>query len=202
MTAVIAVFIFTQKQNQFEISAQIPFDSEIFRSGARIFRQGRGIFSEFFRNVGELNSPYSHVGIIYMENNNVFVIHTEANEVTGLGFAKKDELTNFISKTNAFSSGLYRIKNLGSKDAESVMKTALGYVRNKIPFDTDFDLNSSCSLYCTELVDMAYKSVGINLVEHPYIIQFPIINRLLNREVITVGQLVESNAIEFVSKLK
>lgn len=202
LIAVIAVFNIAQQQNQIEKPEKVPFDLAMIRSGDLIFRQGRGIFSEFFRNVGEVDSPYSHVGIIYVKNNNVFVIHTEANEMTGIGFAKKDKLVDFISNNNALTYGLFRIKGLGNKDAESVLKTALAYVSNKIPFDADFNLKSSDSLYCTELVYKAYKSAGFDLVEYPLIIHLPVLNGLLNLKAITVGQLVESEAIKLISKLK
>jgi len=188
-----------QPEKQLRMEVKIPFDLGIIRSGDLVFRQGRGIFSGLFRNVGEVPSPYSHVGIIYVEKEDVFVIHSEANDVTGIGFSKKDNLYDFIDPTNALTYGFFRVKGLNANDAQYVLGTALAYVINRTPFDADFNLEND-SLYCTELVYKAYKSAGINLVRHPLTIQLPFVKGFIPFRAITVGQLVQSDTIQLVFK--
>ena len=197
----LALVFFWQK-NQVVTPERIPFDIEIIKTGDLIFRQGRGIFSDIFRNIGETDSPFSHVGIVYKDGNDIFVIHTEANELTGVGFAKKEKLSDFISNSNSVTYDFYRIDDFRSARIQSVLEAALKYVNDKIPFDTDFNLRGNDKLYCTELVYKAFKSAGINLVEKPSMIQVPSLSGLHKLEAITIGQLLKSESIKLISTRK
>lgn len=175
---------------------KMPNYPAMIRSGDLVFRQGRGIFSGIFRNVGNVASPFSHVGILYIESKNIFVIHTEASELTGVGFAKKEPLSKFISNRNAKSYKFYRVVGLDSSGINTMLKTALKYVRDKVPFDTEFNLKDSGKLYCTELVYKAYKTARINLVKKPSVIQVPTYYGIKEIETIPIGLLVKSSVIK------
>lgn len=193
---------FLWQENHVETPERIPFDIEIIRNGDLVFRQGRGIFSEMFKNIGETDSQFSHVGIVYTDGNDIFVIHTEANELTGVGFAKKEKLSDFISNRNSVTYDFYRIDDFQSARIQSVLEAALKYVNDKIPFDTDFNLRDNDRLYCTELVYKAYKSAGINLVGKPSIIQIPSLSGLNKFEAIPIGQLLNSKSIKLIPTQK
>jgi len=174
----------------------------MIKSGDLVFRQGRGIFSELFSNIGDVDSIFSHVGIVYKEKNDVFVIHTEANEFTGVGFAKVEPLSSFISRSNSITYDFYRVKELNNKNENIVLKTALKYVANKIPFDINFNLKDSDKLYCSELVYKAYKSAGISIIDKPTIIQLPGFSRPKAFKAVTIGQLMRSGAVKFIQTKK
>lgn len=175
-------------------------DLTLIKNGDIVFRQGTGIFSYLFRNIGGEYSAFSHVGIVYFENNKVFVIHTEANDLTGIGFAKTEELSVFINACNASKHAFYRVQNLASYETATVLDSALKYVNDKIPFDTDFDLTNEDRLYCTELVYKAFKSIGCDLVRAPKKIQC--ISGLKAFEAITIGQLLASNKLKLIQNDK
>lgn len=179
-------------------SEKVPLDVEMIKSGDLVFRQGRGIFSELFMNIGDVDSQFSHVGVVYKEKNVAHVIHTEANEFTGIGLAKIELLSDFVSDSNAIRYAFYRVKGLNNERAEHVVNTALKYVTDKIPFDSEFNLQDNNKLYCTELVYKAYKLAGVRLVEKPSIIQFPGLSLFKKFEAITVGQLLKSRAVKFI----
>lgn len=186
------------QRNQISTIEKKQFDVEMIRNGDLVFRKGRGLFSDIFKDIGEIDSPFSHVGIVYIEGNDVFAIHTEASELTGVGCAKKELLSTFVSSSNAQTYDFYRVNGLGSAGIKSVLKTALEYVTDKIPFDTKFNMKDNGRLYCTELVYKAYKVAGINLVKGPNMIQVPSIDGLKTLEAITVGQLLESEFINLI----
>jgi len=202
VTLLIFVSSIFGKQNRTVTSEKALHDLEMIKSGDLVFRQGRGIFSELFRNIGDVETQFSHVGIVYKEKKGVFAIHTEANELTGVGFAKIEPLSNFVSNHNAIRYAFYRIEGLDNKRTKAVLRETLKYVRDKIPFDSDFNLRNSDRLYCTELVYKAYKSAGIRLVGKPSIIQLPGFSNLKNFEAITIGQLVESPSVQFIKTQK
>ena len=181
-------------------ATSIAYDFKIFNNGDLISRKGHGIFSDIFSSIGKGESPYSHVGIINKINNEVFVIHTEANEITGIGFAKEDCLIDFIN--NASSAALYRVKRVSSNKRQSIVLNALRYVRDKIPFDTDFDLSSDNKLYCTELVYKAFRDSGLNILGSPSIIRVSLFGSQINKKVITIEQLLEQDALELITKLR
>jgi len=190
------------QRNHIATPEKMPFDVEMIRSGDLVFRKGRGIFSDIFKKIGDIDSPFSHVGIVYIEGNDVFTIHTEASELTGVGCAKKEQLSKFIDSRNAVTYAFYSIDGLGSASIKQVLKTALKYVNDKIPFDTKFNLRDDDKLYCTELVYKAFKTVGIDLVGKPNMIQVPNFNSLKKIEAIPVGQLLKSELIKLIPTTK
>jgi hypothetical protein len=173
-------------------------DLTLITNGDLVFRQGTGIFSYLCRNIGGEPSTFSHVGIVYFENNKAFVIHTEANDLTGIGFAKKEELSIFISASNSSKHAFYRVQNLSSNQIEGVLDSAFKYVSDSIPFDTDFDLTNDHKLYCTELVYKAFKSIGCKLVRMHRKIDAQYVSRSKAFEVITIGQLLSSKKVKLI----
>jgi hypothetical protein len=51
------------------------------------------------------------------------------------------------------------------KAAEAASREALGFYERRIPFDRRFDISDEKSVYCTELVWLAYKRAGLDLSE-------------------------------------
>lgn len=175
---------------------------KLLMDGDLIFRKGLGFFSDIFRSVGAEKSDYSHIGIIKKENGIIFVIHTEANELTGIGEAQKIPLEEFISDRNASSGAVYRVETANSYQKESAVKSALRYIELKTPFDSDFDLETADRLYCTELVWRAYKSCGIDLAPRKDFLHIPFPNKYRNKQFISISNLIHGGSIRFLKKIK
>lgn len=176
------------------------FETELFKNGDLILRKGYGLFSNIFCSIGNQKSPYSHVGIIYKVDKEVYVIHTEANEITGIGFAKKEHLNTFLE--NASSAALYRVNALKNIDRESIVSSAMKYVRDKIPFDMDFNLHDDAKLYCTELVYKAFKANGFNIFGSPSLINVHLFGKKINKEALTLDQLLDKDDLRLIINLK
>ena len=177
----------------------ISDDLDLFQDGDLIFRSGKGIFSDFFKSVGTRKSPYSHVGIICRHGGEVFVIHTEANELTGKGHAKIDALNIFLNDSNASASCIYRLKKAANYYGKKSAGIAIQFAKDKIPFDLNFDISTQDKLYCTELVWLAFKKAGIDIVDSPSSITVPF---LKSKTIITIPDILDSGKFEKISKLK
>ena len=143
------------------------------QTGDLVFRAGRGLFSALFRSLGQTQTPYSHVGVVYRRGATLYVIHAEADDFTGIGSARMDPLADFVSPRHASQYTFRRPVGLDSARRARLAQTLLSYVRQAIPFDTDFDLADDQRLYCSELVYKAFLSAGIELVDRPETLRLP-----------------------------
>lgn len=119
------------------------------KNGDIICRLGNGFFSNQFKERASKEKIYSHIGIIELSNDSIFVLHAEASELTGIGSARRDPLETFLDKISIW--GIYRTTYPDSI-ASKIISSANKYVENKTPFDLDFDSYNDNEVYCTELV--------------------------------------------------
>lgn len=138
-------------------------DDKLLESGDIIYRHGNGIFSGYFKNTSQKEQLYSHAGIVLLENDSLFVIHSEASEFTGIGGVKKEPLTVFLSDISTW--GVYRLDTVKSV-RDSVVVNARKYLDADAQFDFDFDSDDDSKIYCTELI-----ALSINKSMHRSIIQ-------------------------------
>ena len=140
------------------IACNSPQDSKVekpilnienLKNGTIICRLGNGYFSNYFRQFASKEKKFSHIGIISVENKNVYVYHSEASELTGVGFVKKEKIDVFLKdiKVYDFFELTYNdtIKN-------GIIHHVKNYHTNKTPFDLNFDSTNDNELYCTELI--------------------------------------------------
>ena len=131
-------------------------------NGDVIFRRGRSVES-YAVLLADKNREYSHVGIIWIENREQFVIHAvpgENNEEAE--YIKKEKIAGFLSKEKASKFAVYR-PYLSAQTNEKAAKNALNYYNNHYTFDGQYDLNTDNKLYCTELIIKAFGQVDSQL---------------------------------------
>ncbi len=182
----------------YHFKPQILFEQNLFQEGDLVFRKGKGFFTNFFSSAGRMKTSFSHVGIIQIRENRVYVIHTEASELTGIGFAKIEPIEVFLNDDNAFFGSLYRLNDKPETYGKAAVRNAAGFVKARVPFDTAFDLGTQDRLYCTELVWLAYKKVGIDLVKEMDILRPPVIEKTI----VSIGSILNGGKLILVKKLK
>jgi len=147
------------------------------KSGDLVFRKGRSAVSQVVL-LADKESSYSHVGIVFIENNNYYIIHTTPDESeSGIDYVIKEKVSDFFSSEKASRGSVYRLKKQFANSANSASLFANTFFEKRIIFDDEFDLESEDKMYCTELVWKAYQKVGIDLIQGNFeTISLPFIN--------------------------
>lgn len=108
-------------------------------------------FSNLIVNSTSINHNYSHVALVYVKNEDEFVIHSIPN----LGVVKQ-RLSQFLADRNDQSVDLYRVtKDIDRNEVISRAKSMLGK-----PYNNLF-LNQYDSFYCSQLVTYAFEKEGV-----------------------------------------
>ena len=136
-----------------------------FQDGDIIFRRGVSVESQTVRMLDGLFA-YSHVGIIRKNGSRVEVIHASFDEEgqTRDGVIC-EPIEAFLKPTSANAAAIARLDSAGKGTALQALRQAEQFLQAGIPFDKEFNLETSDRLYCTELVWLAYRKAGIDLAE-------------------------------------
>ncbi|MCC8154359.1 MAG: hypothetical protein LIP01_09155 [Tannerellaceae bacterium] len=124
-------------------------DSVQFMHGDIICRLGNGYLSNYFKKNSTNEKIYSHVGLVEIEKDSVFIIHAEASELTGVGKVKREPLARFLKDIKTW--GIYRIP-VEAGVCQEIIFHALDYYKKETPFDLTFNNENDSEVYCTQLV--------------------------------------------------
>ena len=158
LALIISLFLIIYKKEK-EIISTHNFKN--LKSGDLIFRKELNFISNMFALVD--NSEYSHIGIVFVEGDQIFVYHIESNEKDN--DVKKDEINHFLSSSEKYV--IFRYKdNIDEKSLQNILKNMF---QENIKFDYYFDLTTTDKLYCTEFVNnIFYKLINKNIYTYLY----------------------------------
>jgi hypothetical protein len=125
-------------------------------NGDLILRCGKSSES-YAVHLADNGAEFTHIGIISIEDNIPFVIHAVPHNKK---FIKKEAINVFLDESNASQFAIYRTNYSNLKE---VVKEAQSFYQKKYEFDTKYNLESDSKLYCTELIQKAFKNAGISL---------------------------------------
>ena len=131
-------------------------------NGDLIFRCGRSTNS-FAVYLADKNTEFTHVGIICIENQTPYVIHSVPSKTN---LIQKETITSFLNSNNTSKFAIYR-SSFKQVKLDEVVIVANSYYINKYEFDSKYDLTTNTKLYCTEMILKAFKTVGIHLKLKP-----------------------------------
>jgi hypothetical protein len=135
------------------------------RSGDLVFRRGKSFASQAVL-LTDQNSPYSHVGIVYMVSGRPFVIHSVPYETgNGNDEMKCERLECFLSFEKASRMAVYRVQRISDARLDKAIQWAKKAFDARVKFDAAYNLLSDDKLYCTELIWKCYRAAGIDLVK-------------------------------------
>lgn len=144
----------------------LPSDVEL-RSGDIIVAGGVSLQSRVVMSLTDDNR-YSHVGLIHATPQGLFVIHAAP---TGAGDGGLGDRVSAIPLSLFLAERGYvavRVMRLNSEIAEArqfaddAIEYAQVCAQEAIPFDGNFDLAEHDTLYCSELVYLAYEQAGFS----------------------------------------
>lgn len=132
-------------------------------SGNLVCRLGNGYFSNYFKEYASTEKKFSHIGILSKENDTLFVYHSEASELTGVGFVKKELLNSFLDGIKTFD--FYRL-DFNDTINSQILEQVKRYYNLKTPFDLDFNNADDTKLYCSELIAVSInKSLKDSIIK-------------------------------------
>ena len=143
----------------------LPLDS--LRNGDIVFRSGLSMSSNLIMMHDGSGGAYSHVGIVCHTDSGWYVVHAVNDEHDFPGDVdrvKMEPLHCFFSPERA-SSGEIVHAWVSEDTAQAMTRRAMGFARDSVLFDARFDHHDHTHIYCTELIYIIYKEVGIDITE-------------------------------------
>lgn len=137
------------------LAQSIDLDSFPIQSGDIIFREGTEPVSMAVMSYDD--SGYSHVGMLYKQQDKWFVIHATPSEVKGRKDSVViDELSFYIAKERSKRFAIYKVAATKQQYQQAIDFTLkqLGVI---------FHFNEQQGTYCTLLIYRAWQVAGIDL---------------------------------------
>ncbi len=160
------------------------------RGESRIFL-GLVNFSELSSQLAD--SPFSHVAIVARENEQLVVYDVVAEGT------RRTEFADFVADRRLWTLAAKRLR----PEYQAYVPSALAYCRQisreHQPFDEEFQLDND-RLYCTELIEKAFRQSGLALSEPVPIDQLPGYERVpaAIRKVVLAARSIEPDQAVFV----
>lgn len=132
------------------------------RDGDLLFRCGISTESQAVVAADRNHGIYSHIGIAFNDGGVWKVVHAVPGEnADGVDRVKVEPVDSFFLTTRAEHGEAMRLKSCDALLARIAAHWALA--KKGVVFDDDYNWNDSTRLYCTELVQRAYETVGVDL---------------------------------------
>lgn len=150
-----------------EKHAYTLYKGQELKAGDIVLRCGSGMTSRAVQ-MADGGGCYSHVGIVVDTAGTLMIVHAVPHEHED----PKDEETVKMDTPEIFFSSMRtsngRIMSYSdSTMARAAAQVAMGIYRKAIIFDHDYDINDTTRMYCSELVEYAYKKgTGISITEN------------------------------------
>lgn len=118
--------------------------------GDLVFRRGDGPWSSYFADASGGEGFFSHVGLLVRDGEGWQVVHTEADDRTGIGGVRQDGLAEFL----ATARGVAVVRpRLAPEEVAAALALARDPDWRAIPFDARFRLDDAgAAMYCTEWI--------------------------------------------------
>jgi len=124
-------------------------DLNQLQNGDLIFRTGSGFVSDFARNFSKHDKRFSHVGIIAITTTTINVIHSVHDDEKQYNGVVTEPVAAFLQASSNWA--VYRLP-LTPLQQNRLTQSAQRFAKQKIPFDSKFDLMTTQNFYCTELI--------------------------------------------------
>ena len=141
-----------------DCSVDIPVAD--FRQADIVFRLGRTIQSSAIASQGA--GGYSHIGILIEVDSALQVLHIEPSRQSSEKI-KTETLQEFFSAEQAVAGCVVRHSGISEPSRAAIAGYAKHLLNSDIAFDHDYQLSDSSRMYCTELVEIIYRHIGISL---------------------------------------
>ena len=160
----ILIGILTQCTEQVREAVALP--TQDFQVGDIVFRRGESVASRMVL-MNDPDGEYSHVGMIIQGDSSLMVVHALPGTVPtqdGEDLIRLETLHEFFAPENAIYGKVMRLPLDTLQQAELTQRARTKVVM-RTEFDHDYDNLDTTRLYCTELLQLLYQHIGIDLAE-------------------------------------
>lgn len=163
--AALAPQALTREETGRDVSRAGPPDEKQLTSGQLLVwsnLEAAGLFVNLF--AAEF-SPWTHIGVISVESDGIFVYDTNANlqvsadrpaQAQGPSGMQRTPFQRYVNTDQVF--GLYAPPR--EVDAEKLVRFVRDHHRRGTPFDARFDSADPSELYCSELIALGFVAAG------------------------------------------
>ena len=162
---VVLLVFFTLCFSRYLESQQIKLDYRSLKTGDVILTKGYSFFSYGMRILHPTKIDYSHVGIVYIKNDSVFIINATP---TPVNMDQNDHvvielLEAHISSNRVQAASIYRMQPDQWKLIPELVNAAIKNSECQTEFDRELSLTNDV-FYCTEFVSKCFDDIDLSLV--------------------------------------
>ncbi|MCB0716576.1 MAG: hypothetical protein KDC06_11245 [Chitinophagaceae bacterium] len=128
----------------------------LIRDGDVIFRNGNDDVSRVARSMNRKDTSFSHCGLLFRENDTVFVYHAIGGIYNPNQKLKREPIDSFCNPKENTALGVYRF-SLTTNEEKKLDMVVHNYYKAGLPFDLYFNFQSDDAMYCSEFV---FKSLN------------------------------------------
>jgi hypothetical protein len=139
------------KQSLAQWQKDIGQAKNLINNGDLIMRAGLDVTSASLRNFNQQDKTYSHSGIAFIENGEVYVYHSYTGEDNPTGEMQRVVFDSFCNPYHNNSAGIYRY-DLSNDESAKFDSLLLQYYKAKLKFDKKFNLKDDSEMYCAEVI--------------------------------------------------
>lgn len=123
--------------------------------GDIILKMGKGPISKIATEKLKENIPISHCGIVYKKDTS-YIIHSLSNLYGDVDGVQGISFEDFYNDTRENALFVLRFKD--EKKRKQLSSKAAFYQNLNVPFDYDFDIEDTTSMFCSEFVAHTMES--------------------------------------------
>ncbi len=145
-----------------EINKLLP----TLHNGDIVTREGNDFTSQGLKSLNQRDRTYSHIGIISVEKDSVFVYHALGGQWNPDEKLMRENILSFADPYSNNKLGFFRF-NINNDSIENVVRLTKDWYKKGLQFDMDFDLSTKDKMYCAEFVYNAFQDGTHELLSFP-----------------------------------
>ncbi len=126
------------------------------QNGDVIFRNGNDLVSQAARSMNRKDTSFSHCGLVFIENDSVFVYHALGGIYNPSQRLRRDPIDSFCTPLENNAFGIYRF-SLQKEQEVKLASIVNKFYQTGLKFDLFFNYQSDDVMYCSEFV---FKSLN------------------------------------------
>ncbi len=154
------------KKTDKEILQFIKDNKSKIRNGDLIERADDDLVSESMRNFSKNDKTFSHCGLAFIEDGEVYVYNNMAGEENKSEKMMREPYDSFVSPANKSGFGIFRYTFTDAEIEKLHEVTKENHAKGML-FDKTFDLKTDDKMYCAEMIYKFIKTATDGRIQLP-----------------------------------